>query len=69
MIWLKQNNNKPQKKLNGINKQQQFRNKEGKIILMGDGDIKGYAPELRSSLGNKFEVMDMVMPERDYTVL
>jgi hypothetical protein len=62
MIWLKQNNNKSQKKLNGINRQQQFRNKEGKIILMGDGYTKGYAPELRNRLGNKFEVMGMVMP-------
>jgi hypothetical protein len=58
---LKQNNNKSQK-LNGMNKQQQFRNKERKIILRGDSHIKEYAPELRSRLGNKFEVMGMVMP-------
>jgi hypothetical protein len=62
MDWLKQNNNKPQKKLNGINKQQAFRNKVEKIILMGDSHIKGYAPELKSRLGSKFEVMHMVMP-------
>jgi hypothetical protein len=62
MNWLKQNSNKLQKKLNGINKQQQFRNKEGKIIVMDDDHIKGYAPELRSRMGNKFEVMGMVMP-------
>jgi hypothetical protein len=51
MNWLKQNSNKSQKTLNGINKQQQFRNKEGQIILMSDSHIKRYAPELRSRLG------------------
>jgi hypothetical protein len=33
MDWLKQNNNKSQKKLNGINKQQSFRNKEEKKLF------------------------------------
>jgi hypothetical protein len=55
-----------QKQLGGIKKKQIARNKiesrKNKIILMGDGHIKGYASELLNRLDRKFEVMGTVMP-------